>query len=112
MNIHSIFRATDEGPSRSTDYFAHQASELALGISLGIVSIFAVALRFLARVRSRADIALDDWLIMAALLIFLGILGICFWNASQGGYGYDPSTLPVPLLEKTLKVGAWSLEQT
>ena len=91
-------------PSQPTGYFAHQASELALSISLTLISILAVGLRLFARVRSHSDIALDDWLIVAALLIFLGTLGVAFWNASQGGYGYDPTTLPIPLLEVTLKV--------
>ena len=72
-------------PPQNSSYFAHRGSELALSISLALLAVLAVSLRFLSRVRSRSAIALNDWLIVGSLLMFLGILALIFWNASKGG---------------------------
>lgn len=49
---------------------------LQVSIAVGIIASLAVALRFLARWRSKALYALDDWLLVGSLLPFYGMLAI------------------------------------
>lgn len=49
-------------------------------IAIGIIDFFAVVLRFLARKKIKAKLAVDDWLILVSLLpayAMVGIASIC-----------------------------------
>ena len=93
-----------QSSTQQTDYFTHRPSELVLCIFLALLTIIAVGLRILARIRSRISLALDDWFVIAALFLFLSIVGAGFWDIYKGGWGQDPTTLPLPQIEATLKV--------
>lgn len=57
--------------------FAHdypsEPSTLALAITLSILGIIAVALRFYTRRKQRAALRIDDWLTIPALIFTVGI---------------------------------------
>ena len=49
---------------------------LQVSIAVGVLASLAVALRFLARSRSKASLALDDWFLVGSLLPLYGMLGV------------------------------------
>ena len=49
---------------------------LQVSIAVGVLASLAVAVRFLARWRSKAPFALDDWFLVGSLLPFYGMLAI------------------------------------
>ena len=83
---------------------AFKGSGLALGISLLLLATIAVVLRFVARAKKHVGIALDDWLIVLSLLFYAAVTGVAIWNVLAGDYNLDIRTLPLPVLELTLKV--------
>ena len=94
----------DGSASRYDGYFHHQISQLGLNISLSSITILAVALRLLARSRSREAVSLDDCLIVVALVIFLMITGFGVWHVIEWGWEENPLSLRVSVLERTLRV--------
>ncbi|CAF9912848.1 MAG: hypothetical protein HETSPECPRED_001219 [Heterodermia speciosa] len=74
---------------------------LQVSIAVGIIASLAVALRFLARWRSKALYALDDWLLVGSLLPFYGMLAISksLFDAGLGMPAKDLDQIP-----KILKV--------
>ena len=49
---------------------------LQVSIVVGVLASLAVALRFLARSRSKTSLALDDWFLVGSLLPLYGMLAI------------------------------------
>ena len=92
--------------SQYDSYFDHRASELGLNISLVLLTILTVGLRFLARRRSKAAVALDDWLMVAALAMFLTIIGFGVWHSFEREQEGESLLLRAAMLERTLKVFA------
>ena len=50
------------------------AQVISLSIAVGIIDTFAVGLRFLARWKSQATFAIDDWFMIGSLIPFYGML--------------------------------------
>lgn len=75
---------------------------LALCISLMILATMVVILRFIARHRTQAALALDDWLIVCSLVCFYGSASMGIWVACL--YRSGNSILTLSLVETAFKV--------
>ena len=54
---------------------------LGLALSLGLVSLLAVILRFVARYQSKARLGLDDFFSVISLFGCFGVLGAIAWSS-------------------------------
>ena len=61
-------------------YTARNADNIILTVVFGVFSLLAVVLRFLARSRTQAPYAADDWLIVGSLLTFFVWTGLFVWG--------------------------------
>ncbi len=50
------------------------AQVIRLSIAVGVIACVAVLLRFVARWKSKASFALDDWWIIGSLIPFFGMI--------------------------------------
>lgn len=102
-----------------TKYDASSSRFIALPVTFGLASILAVALRILARRRSKAQLGVDDVFAVVAMCDFLAFLGVVIWGSvvlktwelpltalseSYNGLHYDLQLLPPKVLENLLKV--------
>lgn len=83
-------------------YNAHHARFIISASILCPLCVLAVYLRFLARMRTKAHYGADDWLAVLSLVLFFAFTAARLW-CSQNGSGYDPATLPLPVLVAYLK---------
>lgn len=98
----------------------HDGDVLSLIIPLIILALASIVLRFYSKTLSRQGIALDDWLLLTALTLYIG-----YWytlldgenshktlrtsrlmstGAIDGTQAVDPQALPLALEVKYLKV--------
>ncbi|MCJ1314966.1 hypothetical protein MMC15_000280 [Xylographa vitiligo] len=77
--------------------YANPAEVWTMGTVLLAVCIAVVALRFVTRYFQKVRVGIDDWLILAGVIIFLGI-GVCFIvGAATYAFGYPTPPLPANL---------------
>lgn len=69
-----------------------------LALTLVVISSIAVLLRFLARARTKAKYAADDWWILVALLLYYVYFGVGIWSK------LNPPGLEGALLNAILQV--------
>ncbi|KAI1394174.1 uncharacterized protein F4822DRAFT_39417 [Hypoxylon trugodes] len=84
-------------------YYQKANHVVAAAVSLCVVDIISVILRFYTRRRERHSLKADDWIMIPALLITIGI-GICLvYGVSQGALG-SSEDIPPELLGSALDV--------
>ena len=72
---------------------------LQVSIAVSVLASLAVAFRFLARWRSKAPFALDDWFLVGSLLPLFGMFALCklgrcaSTNAKKFEENADPRSL-------------------
>ncbi|KAI1169769.1 hypothetical protein F4777DRAFT_571930 [Nemania sp. FL0916] len=72
----------------NSDVYASPRFVIAVGVVFPVLSIIAVALRFWARSAQKAPLLIDDWLLVIAVAMNIG-LGICIIIGVVGkGFGY------------------------
>lgn len=102
-------------------YNTHSANTIALTVVFGAASVLAVILRFVARSRTKAHYAADDWFALAGMITLLIWMGVLIYGkfdnlrnlslklticvVAENGSGYNPAILPKPVLVNYLKVG-------
>ncbi|KAI1171479.1 hypothetical protein F4777DRAFT_53726 [Nemania sp. FL0916] len=74
-------------------YFQTPGHVIAAGIGLSVLDILALGLRFVARRRQQQPLKADDWLLVPATLLTLGIGISMVYAVSQHGLAY-PFVLP------------------
>lgn len=61
-------------------YNAYSPHTIALTIIFGAASVLAVALRFVARSKTKARYAADDWLALAGVITLLSWMGVLIYG--------------------------------
>ncbi|CAO1604327.1 hypothetical protein XANCAGTX0491_007886 [Xanthoria calcicola] len=79
---------------------------LGLSIAFPIIATLAVALRFQARRIKRAPLGADDWTILAALVLTLGVTFDILVDSRVGRLGWQTEFTPdgLPLANEAFKV--------
>ena len=62
---------------------AKQQETFASSLSMLILALLAVILRFHARARSKASFGYDDYFTLGALVFFGAFVGVSLWGASS-----------------------------
>jgi len=66
---------------------------IGVAIVLFVFASIAVSLRFVCRARMRQKPFLDDWLILASLILAIAlVVEVCLWG-TRGGFGFPLKTL-------------------
>ncbi|THV43836.1 hypothetical protein BGAL_0874g00020 [Botrytis galanthina] len=71
--------------------YLNEQEVIALGVTLPIVGIFIVGLRFLTRRLQNTKRGVDDWLILSGLIWLIG-MGICLIDGAHNGAFGSPTT--------------------
>ena len=88
-------------------HHAYQKSKLTIAITLLLIAILAVVLRFVAKVRRSAKTALEDWFIVLALFFYVVFTALYLKGTISGDFGYNltVATLPTSLRKRLIEVG-------
>jgi len=66
---------------------------IGVAVALFVFASIAVSLRFFCRVRLQQKPFLDDWLILASLIVAIAlVVEVCLWG-TRGGFGFPLQTL-------------------
>lgn len=55
---------------------------MALFVSLSALSVLAVFLRVVARIKTKSPFKADDWWAYISLILFLAYVSLCIWGKS------------------------------
>lgn len=105
--------------STERSYVTEPGYVIAAAMLLSVLDIIAVSLRFLARIRQRDALRIDDWLVLLATILVTAIAIEVTYGVSQGAVAYptqippdfagDPLELTTPQISLVYKI-QWAFD--
>ncbi|KAI9896982.1 hypothetical protein N3K66_008004 [Trichothecium roseum] len=97
-------------------YYQTPGHIVAAGIALPILDIAVVALRFASRLKSRQPLGPDDWLLIPATILVIGVGACLVIGVLMNGFGYrevptskeNPSAEAIAQMEASVRL-EWSI---